>query len=204
MGFVTQTTRPLGRDESLKMRRRPAYGRRHNIFAATVSSFFCFLILLTCMVVVLDNVRSLHNVGSIFRTSDAAGIEKIYLCGITPTPLDRLGRVRPPFTKVALGAEENVKWEKKTSTWRALDNLKRDGYKVFAVEQDKRSVPYYTVRAKGKVALVLGHEVRGLPESVLSRADKILEIPMAGIKESLNISVAFGIVAYSLIYSGRN
>ena len=149
------------------------------------------------MVVVLDNIRSLHNVGSVFRTSDAVGVEKIYLCGITPTPLDRLERVRPPFSKVALGAEENVLWEKRASSWRVIDKLKHDGYKVFAVEQDKRSVPYYKVRAKGKIALVFGHEVRGLPESVLSRADKILEIPMAGIKKSLNISVAFGIVSRS-------
>jgi len=82
---------------------------------------------------VLDNIRSLHNVGSVFRTSDAVGVEKLYLCGITPTPLDRLGRVRPPFTKVALGAEENVIWEKCASTWRLLDRLKRDGYKIFAM-----------------------------------------------------------------------
>jgi len=152
------------------------------------------------MVVVLDNIRSLHNVGSVFRTSDAVGIEKLYLCGITPTPLDRLGRVRSPFTKVALGAEENVPWEKCVSTWRLLDRLKRDGYKIFAIEQDKRALPYYRADGKGKVALVLGHEVRGLPESVLSRTDKILEIPMLGIKESLNVSVSFGIVAFYLRY----
>jgi 23S rRNA (guanosine2251-2'-O)-methyltransferase len=155
------------------------------------------------MVVVLDNIRSLHNVASVFRTCDAVGAKKLYLCGITPTPLDRLGRVRPPFSKVALGAEENVEWERRASAWRVIDNLKNDGYAIYAVEQDERSVPYYSVKAKKKSALVLGHEVRGLPESVLSRADKILEIPMAGIKESLNISVAFGIVAYSLRYTGK-
>lgn len=155
------------------------------------------------MVVVLDNIRSLHNVGSVFRTSDAVGIEKLYLCGITPTPLDRLGRVRPPFTKVALGAEENVPWEKCASTWRLLDRLKRDGYKIFAIEQDKKSLPYYRANGKGKVALVLGHEVRGLSESILKRADKILEVPMSGVKESLNISVTFGVVAYSLKYNSK-
>lgn len=155
------------------------------------------------MVVVLDNIRSLHNVGSIFRTADAVGATKIYLCGITPTPLDRLGRVRPPFTKVALGSEENVNWEKRASTWRVLDKLKSEGYKIFVIEQDKKSVPYYKVRGNGKIALVLGHEVRGLSESVLSRADKILEIPMSGIKESLNVSVAYGIVAYSLRYNSK-
>ena len=153
------------------------------------------------MVVVLDNVRSLHNVGSIFRTSDAVGIEKLYLCGITPTPLDRLGRVRPSFLKVDLGAHENVEWEKRASTWRTIDKLKSEGYKIYAIEQDKKSVSYNKVKASKKTALVIGHEVKGLPESILSRADKILEIPMSGTKESLNVSVAFGIVAYSLRYN---
>jgi len=153
------------------------------------------------MVVVLDNIRSLHNVGSIFRTADAVGVDKLYLCGITPTPLDRLGRVRPPFSKVALGANENVEWEKCSSAWRLIDRLKREGYKIFAIEQDKRSVPYNKVKGGKKIALVLGHEVRGLPESVLKRADKILEIPMAGMKESLNVSVAFGVVVFRLLHT---
>jgi len=153
------------------------------------------------MVVILDNIRSLHNVGSIFRTSDAVGVEKLYLCGITPTPLDRLGRVRPSFLKVDLGAHENVLWEKRSSTWRTIDKLKSEGYKIYAIEQDKKSVPYSKIKAGKKVALVVGHEIRGLPESVLTRADKVLEIPMSGIKESLNVSVAFGIVAYSLRYN---
>jgi len=157
------------------------------------------------MIIILDNIRSLHNVGSVFRTSDAIGVEKLYLCGITPTPLDRMSRVRPPFTKVALGAEENVEWEKRASTWRLLDRLKLKGYKVLAIEQNKESIPYYSLPTTyyqlDKIALVFGHEVKGLSDSILSRADKILEIPMNGIKESLNISVAFGIVAYSLRYN---
>jgi len=153
------------------------------------------------MVVVLDNLRSLHNVGSIFRTADAVGITKLYLCGITPTPLDRLGRVRPPFSKVALGSNENVEWEKCSSTWRLIDKLKKNGYKIFAVEQDKRSVPYNKIKGGKKVVLIVGHEARGLPESVLKRADKILEIPMAGMKESLNVSVAFGVVVFHLSHS---
>ena len=157
------------------------------------------------MVVVFANIRSLHNVASIFRTSDAVGATKIYLCGITPTPLDRLGRVRPPFTKVALGSEENVNWEKCKQTWRVIEKLKKDGYKILAIEQSKDSIPYYKVRgirmnSQFRIALVLCHEVRGLAESVLSRADKILEIPMSGIKESLNVSVAYGIVAFHLRY----
>jgi len=153
------------------------------------------------MIVVLDNIRSLYNVGSIFRTSDAVGVEKLYLCGITPTPLDKLGRVRPSFLKVDLGAHENVKWEKRRQTWRCVDELKREGYKIFAIEQNKDSVPYYKSSVTNKTALVVGNEIKGLSESVLARADKILEIPMVGIKESLNVSVAFGIVAYSLRYN---
>jgi len=156
------------------------------------------------MVVVLDNIRSLYNVGSIFRTSDAVGVEKLYLCGITPIPLDRLGRVRPSFLKVDLGAHENVPWERRTSTWRTLDKLKSDGYKIYAIEQDDKSVPYHEVKADKKIALVLGHELRGLSEAVLKRTDKILEIPMSGVKESLNVSVAFGIVVYSLRYNKKN
>ena len=153
------------------------------------------------MIAILDNIRSLHNVGSIFRTSDAVGIEKLYLCGITPSPLDKLGKVRPSFLKVDLGAHKNVDWEKCPSTWRVIDRLKKDGYKIYAIEQDKKSVPYNKIKATGKVALVVGHEVRGLSRSVLKRADKILEIPMGGIKESLNVSVAFGIAVYSLRYN---
>ncbi len=153
------------------------------------------------MVAVLDNIRSLHNVGSIFRTSDAVGIDKLYLCGITPTPLDRLGRVRPSFLKVDLGAHRNVKWEKCVSTWRTIDKLKKEGYQIYAIEQDERSIPYNKIKPGKKVALVVGHEVRGLEKPVLKRADRVLEIPMSGIKESLNVSVAFGIVVYSLRYN---
>ncbi len=153
------------------------------------------------MVAVLDNIRSLYNVGSIFRTSDAVGIEKLYLCGITPSPLDKLGRVRPGFLKVDLGAHENVKWEKRTSTWRTIDKLKSEGYKIYAIEQSEKSVPYNRVRVDKKTALIVGHEVRGLSDAVMNRADKILEIPMSGVKESLNVSVAFGIVVYSLRYN---
>lgn len=168
------------------------------------------------LVVILYNIRSLHNVGSIFRTADGAGVKKIYLCGITPAPLDRFGKIRPQFAKVSLGAEKSVEWERVKSTTRLIDKLKNPpaggGYKIFAVEQAKNSIPYYCVGSQKsrlrqdfggqagvkKVALVLGSEVRGLPSSILKLCDKILEIPMLGKKESLNVSVAFGIVAYHL------
>ena len=137
---------------------------------------------------------------SIFRTADAAGVEKIYLCGITPAPVDNFGKLRPQLTKVSLGAEKTVEWERAKSTTKVLDELKKNGYKIFAVEQNKKSVPYHKVRIrpKDKAVLILGSEVKGLPASVLNRADKVLEILMTGKKESLNVAVAFGIVAFGL------
>lgn len=156
------------------------------------------------MVAILYNIRSLYNVGSIFRTADAAGFSKLYLCGITPSPLDRFGKPRMQLAKVALGAEKYVEWEKVKSTSRLIDKLKNPstggGYKIFAIEQDKNSVAYNKIKVaeKEKVALIVGNEIKGLPKSVLDKSDKILEIPMKGKKESLNVGVAFGIVAFSL------
>ena len=152
--------------------------------------------------VALHNIRSLHNVGSIFRTSDAAGISKLFLCGITPTPLDRFGKIRPELSKVALGAERNVPWEYVVSTARCIKKLKAEGYSIYALEQSRRSVPYDLARLrrrKKKIALVLGDEVRGIPPSILKLSDAILEIPMHGKKESLNVSVAFGVAVYALM-----
>lgn len=165
------------------------------------------------MIVILHNIRSLYNVGSIFRTADAAGVEKIYLCGITPAPVDTFGRPRQQLTKVSLGAEKYVEWDASMRSARAtlklLESLKKQGYKIFAVEQSKKSISYYKIRVKDtitcdsteKIALVLGNEIKGLPPSILKRADKILEIPMKGHKESLNVAVAFGIVVFHLVNS---
>jgi len=152
------------------------------------------------MIAILHNIRSMHNVGSIFRTADAAGIEKLYLCGITPAPKDRFGDWRLQIAKVALGAEKYVPWEKVGSTAHLLKKLKTQGYKIFALEQHKNSIPYYLAKLSKKdlrkTALVVGNEVKGLSPGVLKLADKILEIPMRGKKESLNVAVAFGIVAF--------
>jgi 23S rRNA (guanosine2251-2'-O)-methyltransferase len=150
------------------------------------------------LIVVLHNIRSLHNVGSIFRTADAAGVAKLYLCGITGTPLDRFGNFRRDVAKVALGAEKTVKWEKRRATMTVIKELKAGGYKIFALEQGRDSVPYDKTRPSGKMALVLGNEVKGLPPAVLKMADKTVEIPMRGQKESLNVSVAFGIAVFAL------
>jgi len=151
------------------------------------------------VVAVLHNIRSIHNVGSIFRTADGAGIRKLYLCGITPTPLDRFGKTRPDFQKVSLGAERSVSWEHTSTTGRAIKKLKREGYKIIAIEQTAGSVDCARYKSvNGRTALVIGNEVRGLTPSVIKESDVVLEIPMRGEKESLNVSVAFGIVAYQL------
>jgi tRNA G18 (ribose-2'-O)-methylase SpoU len=154
------------------------------------------------MVAILHNVRSLFNVGSIFRSSDAVGLEKLYLCGVTPEPLDVFREKRPQLTKVSLGAEDTVPWEKCTSTIKTIVKLKSEGYKIVAVEQANNSVPYFDIKVdKNKLALVMGHEVKGLPKNILDLADIIAEIPMYGKKESLNVGVAFGVVAFRLAES---
>lgn len=165
------------------------------------------------IVAVLHNIRSIHNVGSIFRTADGAGISKLYLCGITPTPLDRFGKLRLDFKKVALGAEKTVLWEYVSTTGRAVKKLKEKGYTIVSVEQSAHSVDFIRYKQrKKKIAFIVGNEVRGLTPSILKKSDVIIEIPMRGAvvrqahhprwngrgKESLNVSVAFGIVAYHL------
>lgn len=155
------------------------------------------------MIIILHNIRSLHNVGSIFRTADAAGIEKIYLCGITPKPIDVFGKPREQLTKVSLGAEKYVEWEHCKSTSRLIDKLKKEKYKIFSVEQSKKSIPYYkfpkSYILNYKFCLILGNEVKGLSSAILKKSDKILEILMYGKKESLNVGVAFGIVVFHII-----
>jgi 23S rRNA (guanosine2251-2'-O)-methyltransferase len=156
------------------------------------------------MVVLLHNIRSLHNVGSIFRTADGAGVEKLYLCGITPGPLNRFGEVVNDVKKTALGAEATVAWDGSArsplAVSKLLEKLKKDGYKIVALEQDKRATLYTRFRPnkKEKIALILGAEVEGLPKTILNKCDTIIEIPMAGKKESLNVSVAFGIAVFHL------
>jgi len=150
------------------------------------------------VVALLYNIRSLHNVGSIFRTADAVGLKKLYLCGITPTPVDRLGKPRQQLTKVSLGAEKYIPWQKEKSVVKVIKKLKEKKYKIYAIEQSKNAVLYNRIRTKknDKIALIVGNEIKGLPNSVLKHADKILQIPMRGKKESLNVAVAFGIVVY--------
>ena len=148
-------------------------------------------------VVVCDNLRSCYNVGSIFRTSDALKIDCLYLCGITPTPENNFEKIQ----KTALGAIESVRWQKAKTTWRLLEQLKKEGFFIIGLEKTKNSKPFFKFKAKKpKIALVLGNEIKGLSKNILKRCDVVLEIPMEGIKESLNVSVAFGIAGYYLKY----
>lgn len=142
--------------------------------------------------VICHDIRSAFNVGSIFRTADALGVEKIFLCGYTPTPKDE------KVKKTALGAEESVGWEKCGQTWRTIEGLKKQGVFVVALEQSPKSIMHYKFRPKWPLALVLGNEVKGLPKSILDRCDAVVELPMLGEKESLNVGVAFGAVGYEL------
>lgn len=152
-------------------------------------------------VVVLDNLRSVYNVGSIFRTANALGIEKIYLGGITPTPLDKKGIRRKDFAKVALGAEDSVAWEYVESTHSCLSRLKEEGVYIVALEQDERSVDYKSVIIpEGKSScFVVGAEVDGMSKESLALCDVIAEIPMLGTKESLNVTIAFGVSLYRIL-----
>ena len=142
--------------------------------------------------VICHNIRSAFNVGSIFRTADALAVEKIFLCGYTPTPKDE------KVKKTSLGAEESVEWEKCGQTWRIIERLKKDGVFVMALEKSAKSKAHYKFKPKWPLALVIGNEVEGLSESILQRCDEVIELPMLGDKESLNVGVAFGAAGYEL------
>lgn len=167
--------------------------------------------------VLLHDIRSVHNVGSMFRTSDAAGVSRLYLSGYTPTPVDRFKRPRKDLAKVALGAEQSVAWtalsvesqkgELTMSPSVLIKHLKKEGFKVVAVEQAARAVDYKTVAAdmacrtdqNQKLLLIFGNEVDGISKELLALCDIVAEIPMAGKKESLNVSVSFGIALFRLL-----
>jgi tRNA G18 (ribose-2'-O)-methylase SpoU len=144
--------------------------------------------------VLLHNIRSSHNVGSIFRTADAAGVSRVFLSGYTPRPVDRFGRPQPDIAKTALGAESYIPWEYAKNPSTFLKRLREDGWHIVGVEQDDKSMDYRTLRTRGRVVFVLGNEVRGLSKSLRDACDSLVEIPMRGKKESLNVSVAAGVV----------
>jgi tRNA G18 (ribose-2'-O)-methylase SpoU len=148
---------------------------------------------------ILDNIRSVHNVGSIFRTADTLGISRIYCVGTTPTPLDRFGNKRKDFVKVSLGAESTVSWEYVVDATLLCTKLKTEGFHIIALEQAPTSVDYKEVVALDKTVVILGNEVEGVSKNLLSMTDTIAEIPLSGKKESLNVSVATGIFLYRLL-----
>lgn len=154
-------------------------------------------------VAILHDIRSVINVGAIFRTCDAAGISKVYLTGITPTPLDRFGRTRPDLAKAALGAEKTVAWEFSQEIGLVLEKLKKEKYKIIAIEQSPTSVDYKKVGEQigtdENVAFLIGNEVDGVPSGLLNQCDVVAEIPMKGQKDSLNVSTAFGIAVFRIL-----
>lgn len=149
-------------------------------------------------IVILHNIRSVENVGAMFRTSDAVGISKIYLSGYTPAPLDRFGRKRKDMAKSALGAEDFVAWEQKKNLSALISKLKKEGYLIIAIEQDSRSVDYRKIKIKNKNVFIVGPEVEGIAKNILKKCDVIAEIPMHGKKESLNVSVALGVMLFRI------
>lgn len=144
------------------------------------------------LVVVLDDVRSLNNIGSIFRTSDAFIVYKIYLCGITATP------PHPDIHKTALGAEDSVDWKYEKSVVSAIDELKKEGYVICSIEQVNGSVslPNFEILPDKKYAILLGNEVKGVSQEAVNKSDFCIEIPQFGTKHSLNVSISGGIVIW--------
>lgn len=149
------------------------------------------------IVVVLDNIRSLNNVGSAFRTADAFLLEAVYLCGVTGTPPN------PEIHKTALGATDSVSWKHFKSTKECIAELKENGYTICSVEQADRSVMLNAFKKESdkKFALVFGNEVYGVEQEIIDASDVVIEIPQFGSKHSLNVSVSIGIVAWELIRS---
>ncbi len=150
-------------------------------------------------ILVLDNIRSVENTGSIFRTAEGLGVSQIILAGITPTPLDRFGRERKDFAKVSLGAEKLVKWKYEKDIESVIKELKKESFFILALEQTKSSKDLKDINVPDKFALIVGNEVEGVSKEVLDASDEIVEISMSGSKESLNVSVATGVAVFKLL-----
>lgn len=154
------------------------------------------------IIVVLDNVRSAYNVGSVFRTCDAFPVEAMYLCGITCSPPHK------EILKTALGSHETVAWKKFATTLEAVDELKKSGYKIYAVEQAEKSMLLNDILSKlqtpsSKLALIFGHEVDGVHQDIMDRCDGCIEIPQGGTKHSLNIAVSAGVVLWEFFRGNK-
>ena len=147
------------------------------------------------IVVVLDNIRSLNNIGSVFRTADAFAVKAIYLCGITAQPPHR------EINKTALGATESVDWKYFENTTAAVEALKSDGYLICSIEQAEDSVYLndFAIQENEKIAVIMGHEVKGVQQEIINLSDVVIEIPQKGTKHSLNISVSTGVILWDLV-----
>lgn len=147
----------------------------------------------------LDNIRSLFNVGAIFRTADAAGIDKIILGGITCLRgQGKIKELNPKISKTALGAEKIIPWEHAQQPWQIIKKLKKQGFQVIALEKSKKSIVYSKFKPRFPLVLVVGNEIRGVSKNLLKKSDKIIHLPMAGQKESLNVGIATGIAVYEI------
>lgn len=158
--------------------------------------------------ILLPDIRSAYNVGSIFRSADCFGVEKVYLYGTTPTPVDRFGRTssgaQKEISKTALGAEKNIAWEYISDVNKFLKKTKKENLTLVCIEQDKKSISlenFIKIKKSEKIEnilVVFGNEVEGVDKNILKKSDYIVEIPMQGVKESLNVSVCAGLIVYIL------
>lgn len=149
--------------------------------------------------VLIHDIRSTHNVGSIFRTSDAVGVSQIYISGFSPTPKDKFDRWRKDVIKVSLGAEKTIPWEYFVSPISIIKKLKKEGFEVVGLEQSEKSIDYKRYKSNKPILFIVGSEVEGMDKKILDLCDKVIEIPMLGDKESLNVSVAFGVSIYRVL-----
>ena len=149
--------------------------------------------------ILLHNVRSAHNVGAIFRTADAAGVSHILLTGYTPTPIDRYQRPQKEIAKTALGAENLLSWEYAKSPVSIMRRLRAEGFQIVGVEQDERARDYRVFKPERPTVFIFGNEVRGLSRQLRNACDDLIQIPMFGKKESLNVATTAGIILFSAL-----
>lgn len=150
-------------------------------------------------ILIIHDIRSVHNVGSLFRTADSVGINHIIISGYSPTPIDRFGRKRSDFAKSALGAEESMSWEYCENIFEKIAEYKKNNYTVIGLEQHGQSIDYKKINKTENMVFIIGTETTGMESTLLAQCDIIAEIPMHGEKESLNVSVATGILLYRVL-----
>lgn len=148
---------------------------------------------------ILHNIRSAHNIGSIFRTADAAGVSEIFITGYSPRPIDKFGKLQKEIAKTALGAEKDIPWKYEKNVQKIIERLKAEGFQIIAIEQSEDSTDYKKIKPKFPVAFILGNEVKGISKQLLKSCDVIAEIPMIGHKESLNVSVSAGVALFRIL-----